>query len=266
MQHSKGFVFLLFFLMSSVAQAGVVMDMVVRDAAGQETDRSRIYAQSKMIRMDHGEGDATASMIFLGDRFLYVDHSDESYIVMDEAALNEVSSKINEAMKEMEAQLAEMPPEQRAMVEQMMKGRMSGMMSQQAEAAPKPRLESMGKKEWRSYSCRQYAVYEEAKKTQEICAATLDDVAGADEVVEAFIGMAAYIEKMTESMPMMANDGFNPGELMAEIDGFPVHTIDYRNGQVMTETSLDSVDEQDLDPALFAAPDGYRRQDPFGSR
>lgn len=265
MQHSKGLVFLMFVLVSSLAQAGVVMEMVATDAAGQETGRSKIFAQSKMIRMDHGGSDASASMIFLGDRFVYVDHDDKSYVVMDEAMLNEVSAKISEAMKEMEAQLANMPPEQRAMVEQMMKGKMDGMMPQ-ADTASKPRVESMGKKEWQSYTCRQYAVYEADKKTQQICAAKLDDVAGADEVVEAFIGMAAYIKKMTESMPMMANQGFNPGELMAEIEGFPVHTVDYRNGQVMSEMSLDSVDERKLDPALFSAPDGYRQQDPFGAR
>lgn len=265
MQHSKGLIFLVFFLVSSVAHAGVVMDLVTRDAAGEETDRSKVYAQSKMIRMDQGGSDVKASMIFLGDRFVYVDHDNKSYFVMDEAMLNEVSAKISEAMKEMEAQLANMPPEQRAMVEQMMKGKMSGMMGQ-ADAAPKPRVESAGNKKWQSYSCRQYAVYEGDQKIQEICAATLDDVAGADEVVEAFIGMAAYIRKMTESLPMMANEGFNPGELMAEIEGFPVHTVDYRGGQVLSETSLDSVDEKELDAALFAAPDGYRRQDPLGAR
>ena len=265
MQHAKSLVFLSLFLVSSVAEAGVAMNLVSRDAAGQVTEHNQVYVQSKMLRMDQGGDNPTSSMIFLGDRFVYVDHKDKSYIVMDEAMLNEVSAKISEAMREMEAQLANMPPEQRAMVEQMMQGRMSGMMPP-ADEAPKPRIESKGKKEWQSYSCRQYVVYDAGQKTQEICAATLDDVAGADEVVEAFIGMAAYMRKMTESMPMMANEGFNPGELMAEIEGFPVHTVDYLNGQAVVETSLDSVDERKLDPALFTAPDSYQRKDPFGSR
>lgn len=266
MQHLKALTFLVLVLSASLAQAGVVMDMVTRDAAGQETDRAKVYAQSKHIRMEQGGDNPTASMIFLGDRFVYVDHSDKSYVVMDEAMLNEVSAKISDAMKEMQAQLANMPAEQRAMVEQMMKGKMQGMVTQQVEKAPKPRIESIGNKEWQSYSCRQYAVYEGDEKTQEICAATLDDVAGADELVEAFIGMAAYIKKMTESMPMMSTDALNPGELMAEIEGFPVHTVDFHDGRVLREMSLDSVVEQELEQALFAAPDGYRRRDPFAPR
>lgn len=254
-------------LLSSLANAGVVMDMVTRNTSGQETDRTKIYAQSKKIRMEQGGDDAPeGTMIFLGDKFLYVDHEDKSYIVMDEAMLDEVSAKMSEAMKEMEAQLASVPPEQRAMVEQMMKGRMQGMMGKQDDAPPAPRVDSMGSGEWQSYDCRRYAVYEGSEKTREVCAAELDEVDGSEEVIEAFRNMAAYITKMTESLPMSSNDRPNPGELMDQIDGFPVHTIDYDNGVVVSEVSLDSVMEQDLDEELFAAPKGYRRQDLFGER
>jgi hypothetical protein len=253
-------------LLSPLAFAGVVMDLVTMNASGQETERSRIYAQSGKIRMEQSDGTETAAtMIFLGNEFLYIDQQEKSYVVMDEAMLDEVSAKMNEAMKEMEAQLASMPPEQRAMVEQMMKGQMQGMTAQQAPSSSAPRVEAKGSGEWKSYKCRQYVVFEGAKKVQEICAAELDDVDGADEVIETFRNMAAYITKMTESMPMGSDDRINPGELMDEIDGFPVHTIDYENGVVARETSLDSVTEQDLDEGMFAAPEGYRRQDPFGS-
>lgn len=266
MQLPRNFILLMLILCSPYVQAGVIMDMVTRDAAGQETDRARIYSQSRMIRMDQGGDGADSSMIFLGDEFVYVDHRDKSYIVMDEAMLNEVSAKISDAMKEMEAQLANMPPEQRAMVEQMMKGQMKGMMGQQGASGPEPRIESMGSSKWQSYACREYAVFEGSQKTQQVCAAKLEDVAGSDEVIEAFVSMAAYIKKLTESMPMVSNDGLNPGELMEQIDGFPVHTIDYQNGKVLREMSLDSVAEQELERDMFSAPKGYRRQDPFSQR
>jgi len=254
-------------LLSPLAYAGVVMDMVTMNASGQETERSRIYAQSGKIRMEQvAENETATTMIFLGNEFLYIDDREKSYIVMDEAMLDEVSAKISEAMKQMEAQLASMPPEQRAMVEKMMKGKMQGMTAQQGPASPAPRVEAKGSGEWKSYKCRQYAVFEGAEKVQDLCAAKLEEVGGADEVFEAFRNMAAYITKMAESMPMGSGDRINPGELMDEIDGFPVHTIDYENGAVTRESSLDSVTEQELDAGMFAAPEGYRRRDPFGSR
>ncbi len=264
MQRSCVLSFIALTLLSPLVHAGVVMEMVTRDMAGEETDRSKFYAQSKRVRMDQrADGAGDNSMIFLGDKFVYLNHKDRSYIVMDEAMLEQVSTQIDDAMKEMEAQLAGMPPEQRAMVEQMMKGRMQGMMGQQADKAREPRIESMGSSKWQSYKCKHYAVFEGAEKTQEVCAAKLDDVDGADEVMEAFVGMAAYVKKMTESLPMMKNDSLNPGELMKQIDGFPVHTVDYVNGRAEREMSLDSVVEQELDPSLFAVPKDYRREDPF---
>ncbi|MBT8089946.1 MAG: hypothetical protein KJO01_07040 [Gammaproteobacteria bacterium] len=254
----------MFFLLSSLAHAGVVMDMVTKNASGREDDRSTIYAQSKMVRMDEVRGnEIESSMIFLGNEFLYVDHRKKSYMVMDEAMLNEVSAQISDAMKQMEAELARMPPEQRAMVEQMMKGQMGGMMGQKDTPPPAPSVKAVGSGKWLSKTCRKYAVFEGAEKTQELCAAELDDVDGGDEVMAAFRSMAAYITKMTESMPMDVNDGMNPGELMDQIDGFPVLTTDYENGVAVRETSVDSVIEKNLEPGLFAAPDGYRRENPF---
>ncbi|MGB5469815.1 MAG: hypothetical protein WBM64_05310 [Woeseiaceae bacterium] len=252
------------FSLSSLAHAGVVMDMVTKNASGQEEDRSTIYAQSKMVRMDEVRGEEIASsMIFLGNEFLYVDHQKKSYLVMDEAMLDEVSAQISDAMKQMEAELARMPPEQRAMVEQMMKGQMGGMMGQQDTPPPAPSVKAVGSGKWQSKTCRKYAVFAGPEKTQELCAAKLDDIDGGDEVMQAFRSMAAYITKMTESMPMQVDDGMNPGELMDQIDGFPVHTIDYENGVAARETSVDSITERKLEPGLFTVPEGYRRENPF---
>lgn len=253
--------------LSSFAHAGVVMDMVTKDASGQETDRSKIQAQAEMIRMDQVGGNDATSMIFRGHELLYVNHGDKSYIVMDEAMLEKVSTKMSEATKQMEAQLARMSPDERAMMERMMKGRMPpGMAGQKSAPRQAPRVESMGSSKWQSYKCQQYAIYKGAEKTQEVCAADLDDVDGAEEAIETFRNMAAYMTKMTESLPMRSADGMNPGELMDQIDGFPVHTIDYKNGVVTGETSLDSVTEQDLGKDLFDAPEGYVREDPFVGR
>ena len=255
------------FLLSPVADAGVVMDMVTENASGQETDRATIYAQSKMVRMDEVRGDKIASsMIFLGNEFLYVDHQEKSYVVMDEAMINEVSAQISDAMKQMEEELARMPPEQRAMVEQMMKGTMDGMMGQQNTPPVALRVEAAGSGKWQSRTCRQYAIFEGPQKTQEVCAAKLNQIDGGDEVMEAFRDMAAYITKLTESMPMSVNDGVNPGELMDQIDGFPVITTDYENGVIVRKSSLDSVTEKKLEQGMFAAPEGYRRENPFQQR
>jgi hypothetical protein len=248
------------------AHADVAMDLVTRNAAGQETDRTVILAQSNKLRMDEGKGESRNTMIFLGDELLVLDHIDKTYIVMDETMLDDVSSQINEAMQQMQEELARLPPEQRAMAEQMMKGRMPGMTGRQDVAPTAPRVEALGSGQWQSYSCQNYAVYQGTAKTQELCAAALKEIDGADEMMQAFRGMAAFMAKLMESLPMQFDTAPNPGELMDQIDGFPVHMVDYRNGAISSDTSLESVVEKDLDEAVFAAPEGYTRDDPFGGR
>lgn len=250
-------------LLSQSAYAGAVMDMVIMDASGQEVGRAKIYAQSNRIRMDELGGEhSDVSMIYLGDRLLYVDHDEKSYMVLDEAMMSDVSAQLNEAMAQLEKELAGMPPEQRAMLEEMMKGQLQDLMPTESAPVPAPRIESRGSGKWQSYDCKEYAIFDGDEKIQEVCAAELDGIAGADEAMQAFASMGEYIVKMAESMPMMSGQ-FNPGELMDEFDGFPVHTMDYENGELVTQSSLESISEKDLPPEMFAAPEGYRQQDPF---
>jgi len=258
----------LLFVLSSPLYAGVAMDMVTKDASGQETERSRMYAQSGMLRVDGGADGSSSnvSMIFLGDEFLVLDHAEKSYIIMDEAMLDEFASRISDAMQQIEAQLASLPPEQRAMAEQMMKGQMQGMTGKSASPSPAPRIEAIGTGKWHDQSCAQYAVHEGGQKTQEICVASLDHIQGSDDMMQAFRQMADYVKQLTEALPFSTDESMNPGELMDQIDGFPVHRIAYQDGEVTQEDILESLTEKELDESLFEAPGDYNRQDPFQRR
>ena len=138
-----------------------------------------------------------------------------------------------------------------------------------ATAAPvPPRVEKTGVGQWESKPCTQYAVYEGGKKTQEICSAPLADIEGVGEAMQAFKNMAGFMNSLSESMPgpMGSAMAENPMELIDQIDGFPVHRVDFVNGRISSETTLESVVEQALDASLFAAPGDYTKQDPFAGR
>jgi len=245
--------------LSSHTYAGVVMELATKNATGQETSRTSIFAQGEKVRMD--ENDSQVSMIFLGDEFLVLDHKKKNYVVMDDEMLEQVSTQISAAMQQMQAQLADLPPAQRAMVEEMMKGKMRGLMAQGDDPSPAPRVEAIGSGEWKSHPCDKYAVFEGMEKTQEICATDFQEIEGSEEMMQAFHNMAEFVTKLTESMPMGNGGGLNPGELMDQINGFPVHTLEYENGVVTIEVLLESVAEQDIDENLFSVPTGYKKQD-----
>ena len=237
-------------LIIAPAYAGVVMNLVSKDAQGNIKDTVVFSAEGDLVRMD--ESNQGASILFLGDKMIFLGHKEKSYVVIDDAMMNELQA----AMKQMEAQLAAMPPEQRAMVEQMMQGEMPG------GPVAKPRLEAMGGDKWDEYACQRYAVYEASEKTLEICAAAFSKVAGGEEVMAAFSGMVTFMQRIVESMPasMASMVGENPLGYMEEINGFPVQYISFENGKMVEEMTLDSVSEEDLDPGLFAPPADYRQE------
>lgn len=256
--------------LSLPSNAGVEMNLVTEVPAGDIVESVTVLAQNGKIRMeDIGDSSgADMAMVFVGQEFIVIDHSKKSYIVMDEAMMAEMGAKINDAMAQMQKQLAGMPPEQRAMVEQMMEQQMGGFMGETDDSGPPTRVVETGSGSWDSGDCTQYAVYEGEEKTQEVCAAPLSDIDGADEAMKAFESMARFMKSLSESMPgpLGASMAENPMLLMEEIDGFPVHTVDYANGAIASETTLKSVEEKSLDPALFAVPNGYTREDPFAGQ
>ena len=258
-----------FLVMTTPLYAGVEMELVSTDSDGAVTESVKLYAQSGKIRMED-IGDTSGqrmSMIFVGKEFIVVDHDEKSYVVMDEAMVQEMGVKVNAAMEQMRAQLADMPPEQRAMVEQMMQGQMAGMMESAEESLP-TRVEEMGSGSWQSGPCTEYAIFAGEQKTQQICAAPLSEIEGAEEAMLAFRHMAKFINSLAESMPGPLGESMaeNPMGLIDQIDGFPVRTLDYVDGHVSSETTLSSVEDMDLDPGLFGVPEGYTRKDPFAGQ
>ena len=241
----------------SAAHAGSVMTLVTKDATGKQTGEIVISAEGDRVRMDQqSEG---VSIIFLGTGMLILDHNEQVYMVMDDATIDQLTS----AMSEMEAQLAAMPPEQRAMVEQMMQGGMQGMMPGNTEKPPTPRLESLGNSSWGDYSCRKYAMYEGDAKVADFCAAPFDDIEGGEQATQAMLGMMDYMQQIIDAMPpaLGAMIADNPLDYISDIEGFPVHSLTYEAGKVVEEMGLESVAEGDLPADLFAAPANYRKQE-----
>ena len=248
-------------LVSTHAIAGNVMEMATRDMSGKELDRMTFYTESNRSRMDQNGADGSFSVIFLDDEFLYLDHQERNYMVMDEAMLKSMGEEISQAMKEMEAQLAAMPPEQRAMVEQMMSKQMGGM--GMTSEIPVLEIRELGSGRWESYDCMLAEMLEDGTKIQEICSVDFDEVDGSGDVRDSFNRMASLLTKMYDSMPFGGEGVRNPMEMLNELDGFPVRAVDFENGKAVRETVLESSTEKAIDAETFEVPSDYSRIDPF---
>jgi hypothetical protein len=247
---------ILVLIAAAPAWAGVEMTMETTDPAGTLAYTTTFRSQGDYVRMDNltAAGEADVSTIFLGDRFIVLEHAERRYAVVDRAMLDEVAAQLKVAIEQMEEDIARLPQEQQAEAKRELQRQVSDLMGTRPTA--ERRVKDTGAGEWNGEPCRRYAVYEGANLTQEICAADLDHIDGAKQALDAFRTMADYLAKMTESFPTAAV-GPNPGELLDQIVGFPVITREYRMGRVVQTMTLTAADEADVDENVFEVPEGY---------
>jgi hypothetical protein len=259
-------------LLAAPAFAGVVFEVETTDHRNNNTETVQTVVEGKNLAMDvpAGTGRDDGKAIFRGDRreMVVVDHGNNSYIVIDKEMMTAVAGQLNSAMAQMQEALKNVPAEQRAMVEEMMKKRMGDAMPQGGGSAPKSELRKTGDRESHNgYSCTEYEIRLEGRKTHELCVTPWSDVEGSSEARDAFLEMADFAQELLDSfsqmsgMPNVGGDAFSVYTHFREIDGFPVVTRSFSEGGELTDESiLRSSERRTIDPADFEPPAGYKRQ------
>jgi hypothetical protein len=187
-------------LLCSPAWAGVVIEMEVAESGSSgQAEMDTVYAQGEMLRVDPHprKGDKKTTMIFRDETLWVVDHGKKVCQKIDKKDMEELSAQMGDAMKQMEAELAKMPPEQRAMVEKMMKDRMPGGMAEAGQEAPARRMEVGGTEQVGDYSCTLHTTYAGDEKVGEVCAAGSDAADGWEEAAnrEACSAMGSRVRR-----------------------------------------------------------------------
>ena len=253
---------------SPAASPGVVFTMEVKDVGSSEPAQqvtASIEGELLKVQSAAEGGGQPNEVIFRGDRneLVMVDHGSRTYVVMDEAAMKQLVSQLGAAMSQMQEMLKTMPPEQRAQMEEMMKGRGMGP---GMGAAPEPTelRRTSERAEQSGYPSVKYEILQGGRKVREMWITEWTNVPGAAEARPAFERMAAFAKEM---MDALAQTGFGGGadldvyQHMQEANGYPVVAIEFDdNGQPETETRLVSATEQTIQASAFEPPDGYRRQ------
>jgi hypothetical protein len=249
----------------ALAQAGVVYETVERDLpGGQETAVTTIQVQDGSMRVDTlkaGQKSPESSMIFTGDAIIGIDHGKKQYTHMDRAQLKQFAGQVNQAMKEMEAQLASMSPEQRAMVEKMMGRNMPGA-GKPKRVAPQftrtSRTESAA-----GYTCQVWEGHRDGEKITEHCVVPYGRLTGGDEMGQVMKNMTAMMDELLAAMDSAWLTGLvrSEWEGLRTIDGYPVISRTFAAGKATDEYSLRSARAASLPAAQFTPPAGYTRKD-----
>ena len=254
----------------SPLSAGVVFEVEVTDHAQSppKTETVETSAEGRNLRMGIAakRSNAPGEVIFRGDRreMVVVDHAGQSYMVMDEEAIEQLAGQLNAVAAQMQAALKNVPEERRAMVEQMLKQRMpAGTETPKRSVSMLERTDDEA--EMNGYPCVKYEVSRDGRKLRELWVTDWDNVEGGDEVAKIFEEMADFFRQVMDAVPNMGQGGASLDDSfldhMKELDGFPVVTREFDDdGSLEAEATLRSARRQTLDPEAFEPPSGYKRQ------
>ncbi len=231
----------------AASQALADTRMVMSDSSDQSTSAISV-SNGKVAFEENGR----AAMLFYSktSAFTMLNHDQQGYVVMDKAAMDEVSGQMDAMMKEAMAELESLPPEQREMAMRMMPGMMDRLKPKAKPAAADVKFTGETDKV-AGYSCKVARVSGTAGGDSTVCVAK----AGALDIPSADLeAMDAAFASLQQAVAQFGQDA--PFPSISELGGVPVRAID-EDGSVMTLTSISN---DKLDGALFAIPAGYKRQ------
>ncbi len=252
------------------SSADVLFEMNQKQINPEATHKTKGMVKGNNFKMDFYKNgtELAGAMIFRGDKkeMVMVNHEDKTYVVLDLATMNELASAMSAAMAQFEEAMKDATPEEKAMMEKVMKGRMPGGMGDSEDVEPV--LKKVGTGKANGYNCIKYDVYRGESKIRQHCVASWDSIVGGDEMKTVMLEMAQFMDQMAKTFSksrglmgqqmQFENNVFNQ---LRKLNGFPVQTIDYMNGEIDSESQLVSSEKTSLNASDLEPPSGYKKQE-----
>jgi hypothetical protein len=234
--------------------AGVRIRVESTELATQKTTTQEILLDSDRLRVNMGGARAGTSVLFLTDggrnRMVILDKDKNEYREIDQQTMNQVSQQMQGAMAGLQAQLQNMPPEQRARIEQMMRGR--GLPG--PAAAPQPAVyTAKGSGTVNGFACTKYEGMRGAEKIAELCAAKPEELHLSASDFQIFEKMREFGASLMSGLANSPLAGARMMNLMERgYEGFPVEQTSYSGGQANNRTEVKSAERANFSDAEFS--------------
>ncbi|HEX5160335.1 MAG TPA: DUF4412 domain-containing protein [Steroidobacteraceae bacterium] len=244
-------------LAAHTASAGVYAELFDHNLTTNTSKlKQKMYVQGGNGRIVDADGRAT---IIKGGTLYIVDDSDKTYVVFDKATMEQLARNLNEGMAQMKEQLAKLPPEQRAQVEQQM-GPAAAAILHGGEQQWIVDVKDTGKSDKvDGRACKLWDVTRNGELDEQICVVPYSAMPGTEDLQKVFATFARSFEEMAKSVPMLA--GMMAGEFSAQVkaNGVPVRRRVYENGKLGEEETLVKTWREEAVPAsMFEIPAGYK--------
>lgn len=243
-------------------------------AAAKPQYRGTMYVDGDRVRIEGTnatkDGDMEAIVLFRPqpESFVYLDAGEKSYTEMTRDDVKRVGAAIDTARKQMQAQLAKMPPEQRKVIEQAMAG--MGTEALLKPQAPKTPLEPAkavangSTDKVADRACKGYDVTRGGKKIAEACVAPWSDLGMSAKDVDGLRKMTTFQQQMLSEVNfegLQAAPGAEAFEVIDQINGFPLRIKTGMNGKRPMSMKVVKIERKDVDPKLFQVPQGWTKKE-----
>lgn len=260
-------------LLPTFLHAGWVYEMEKTEGDG-EPETIRMYVQGDQLAVEDPSGH---SMIYdrASQSMQVVDHGNETYTVIDQATIENMSERLDQAMEQYEKALEKVPAAQREMMERMMKERMPDLAEAKEKAERETSIRTPGEsKKVGGYKAILSEYYVDGTKGGEFWTVPWDKLKGSEAVAASFKDFSGFVDGMMKALSRGPAGDFidaqsgaqNLLRQIGELDGFPVLTRTFgEEGNLLNETVLKGVESRDIESKTFRAPDNYKRNTPdFG--
>jgi hypothetical protein len=254
------------------ALAGVVVTATETDLTDNKASATTIYLDQDRMKVADGE----RVMIFRGDlkRMWTLNAKDHSYIEITPDSMKQMQDRLAGVRAQMDARLAQLPPEQRARIEAMMKssgGGPAGLGGPPGAGAPAAAekiayVKAGVSKTVGAWRCDVYSKTVNGTKEEDLCIAPVTTVGLNGGDFQAMKGFADMMGAMTQQNAR-GNEYFSFDAMSKAIgfQGIPVETVFYTGGKAERKNALSKVDRTAIPGNAFELPAGYKKQEIGGS-
>jgi hypothetical protein len=233
---------------AQAASAGLYVELVNRDIGTGATELAqKMYVQGGNGRFVDPDGHAS---IIKGGTMYFIDDSDQSYIAFDQATMTQLAKHLNAQMERQKEQIAKLPPDQRAQLEQLMGP--TGVA--EVEAADTGKSEKV-----EGRTCRVWEIVRNGRPDDQLCVVPYASLPGKENLQAVFANFAKVFEEMARNVPTLAGMMTNEFDAQAKVNGFPVRSRAYENGRLGPSEQIMKVWREEAIPAsMFDIPAGYK--------
>ncbi len=190
-----------------------------------------------------------------------VDDAKQEYFRIDEAQIQQLSKTLGNVNSQIDAALANLPPEQQAAARAMMQGMLAGKKSN--AIIPDIEIRATGKQDKvAGVACSISETWIGSERKNEVCVADDSALQLGEDDIATLQGMSSLLQKLMDEVKKSAGDmlpsdfaGNGLTQLLA--NGLPVRITDFENDD---SVQLESVSHERIPAAQLQVPEAYQQQ------